>query len=89
MKVSPVTQSLFALLSKGATSALPEAAGATSAAKRFREREAAEAEGTCREPGGQAQEDSRNERPGGLQQGHQWQPVYVYLKYVHNFTTTL
>lgn len=33
-------------LSEGATFALPEAAGATSAANRFREREAAEAEGS-------------------------------------------
>lgn len=58
--------------SEGATFALPEAAGAASAAKRFREREAAEAERPRGEPGGKAQEDPGNERPGGLQQGHQW-----------------
>ncbi len=65
-------QSLSRFVSEGATFALPEAAGAASAANRFREREAAEAEGPRGEPGGKAQEDSGNERPGGLQQGHQW-----------------
>ncbi len=71
--------SIYALFpSEGATFALPEAAGAASAANYFREREAAEAEGSRRKPGGKAQEDSGNERPGGLQQGHQRQPVYVY-----------
>ena len=68
------------LSSEGATSKVPEAAGAASAANRFREREAAEAEGSRGEPGGKAQEDPGNERPGGLQQGHQWQPVYVYYQ---------
>lgn len=71
---------MFLSLSEGATFALPEAAGAASAANCFGEREAAEAEGTCGEPGGKAQEDSGNERPGGLQQGHQWKPVYVYVQ---------
>lgn len=71
--------SISVSLSEGATFALPKAAGAASAANRFGEREAAEAEGSCGEPGSKAQEDSGNERPGGLQQGHQWQPVYVYL----------
>lgn len=66
------TKSLFCV---GAAFALPEAAGASSTASRLREREAAEAEGTCGEPGGEAQEDSRNERSSGLQQSHQWQPV--------------
>lgn len=78
-------QSLSRFFPEGATFALPEAAGAASAANRFREREAAEAEGPRGEPGGKAQEDSGNERPGGLQQGHQWQPVYVDFQYVHSF----
>lgn len=62
----------------GATFALLEAAGAASAANCLREREATEAKGTRGEPGGKAQEDSGHERPSGLQQGHQRQPVYVY-----------
>lgn len=72
--------SILVSFSVGATFALPEAAGAASAANCFREREAAEAEGPRGEPGGKAQEDSGNERPGGLQQGHQWQPVYVFFR---------
>lgn len=68
------------LPSAGATPALFEAAGAASATDCVREWKAAEVKGTCRESGGEAQEDPSNERPGGLQQGHQQQSVYVNFK---------
>lgn len=59
----------------GAAPALPEAAGAAAAAGDLREREAAETEGARGEPGGQVEEDPCDAGPGGLQQGHQRQPV--------------
>ena len=61
----------------GAAAALPEAAGVAAAADGVGGGEAAEAEGARGEPGGQAEEDPCHAGPGGLQQGHQREPVYV------------
>lgn len=66
-----------AVFFKGATFAVPKATGEASAADCVGERKAAETEGARGEPGGKAQENPCHEGPGGLQQGHQWKPVYV------------
>lgn len=66
---------------EGTTSAVFKAAGATAAADCVREREAPEVERASGESGGQAEEDQSHERPSGLQQSHQWEPVYVILIY--------
>lgn len=65
------------ILSVGATVALFEAAGATAATVCVWDRETTEVKGEGGESGSQTQEDPCHEGPSGLQQSHQWQPVYV------------